>query len=366
RPERVVSQVISLGARWDTFELVAEEFRFTTTDAGGDGTNPNRPLDIVTDTANVNLRDSYNANYPDPEDLRQTIGSVDAGTDTITLNGHGLQDDARVVFFGADLPAPLVEGTTYFVINATANTFQVSATQGGAAIDLTDAGSGTQEVRLVVDVPVVIDPNVQVFSTDPFVPALTVGNWPAGVNITLTVRTGAYVVGAGGAGGDVTNDNGGTGQSGGTGLFTRYAITVENEGTIAGGGGGGGAGGTGSTEGVTQIAYGGAGGGGAGRINGVGGSSPGPAQTQTTDGTLTLGGDGGTGEGQPSAATRGGNGGDGGDLGQAGGNGTISAASGIDPLTGLPGAGGAAGEAIDGDSLVTLSGSGSVLGPQVN
>jgi hypothetical protein len=40
------------------------------------------------------------------------------------------------------LPAPLVAGTTYYVVNWTTTEFQVAATVGGAPIDLTSNGSG--------------------------------------------------------------------------------------------------------------------------------------------------------------------------------------------------------------------------------
>ena len=44
------------------------------------------------------------------------------------------------------LPAPLVAGTTYYVVAVANNNIQVSATKGGAAITLTTAGSGTNTV----------------------------------------------------------------------------------------------------------------------------------------------------------------------------------------------------------------------------
>jgi len=67
-------------------------------------------------------------------------------SDTIDFTAHGYTNDQRLYFstaiVGGSLPAPLVAGTPYFVRNATANTFQLSATVGGAIIDLTTAGSG--------------------------------------------------------------------------------------------------------------------------------------------------------------------------------------------------------------------------------
>jgi len=68
---------------------------------------------------------------------------ANAGTDVITATAHGLADGETVRFAGASLPAPLVQSTLYYVRDSTANTFKVAATGGGAAIDITTAGTGT-------------------------------------------------------------------------------------------------------------------------------------------------------------------------------------------------------------------------------
>jgi hypothetical protein len=76
--------------------------------------------------------------------------SVDAAGVTnndIFSEAHGLVSTNSVIFwdtYNAGLPAGLVEDTEYFVIatGITADTFRVSATLGGAAIDLTDEGVG--------------------------------------------------------------------------------------------------------------------------------------------------------------------------------------------------------------------------------
>jgi pectate lyase len=66
----------------------------------------------------------------------------------VTLNAHGMAADQKIVFetTGA-LPTGLVAGTTYFVSAPTANTFQVAATAGGAAINTTGTQSGVHMVR---------------------------------------------------------------------------------------------------------------------------------------------------------------------------------------------------------------------------
>lgn len=65
----------------------------------------------------------------------------------IFSEAHGLVADNRVVFWptiGAGLPTGLSEDTGYWVISTglTADTFRVSTSQGGAAVDITDEGDG--------------------------------------------------------------------------------------------------------------------------------------------------------------------------------------------------------------------------------
>ena len=65
---------------------------------------------------------------------------VDLTNNRILCEGHGLVNDDKVVFYGGTVPTGLTEGTVYFVVGNTAadpDYFQVSATQGGAAIDIT-------------------------------------------------------------------------------------------------------------------------------------------------------------------------------------------------------------------------------------
>lgn len=65
---------------------------------------------------------------------------VDQANDAINADGHALQNDQLCVFFNGNAPGGLTAGVEYFVINATADTFQVAASQGGAAIVLTSDG----------------------------------------------------------------------------------------------------------------------------------------------------------------------------------------------------------------------------------
>lgn len=71
------------------------------------------------------------------------IAEVSTSANTLTLDVHGFALNDRVSFradVGGSMPAPLVAGTLYYAIPLTESTFSVSATSGGAAIDITTAG----------------------------------------------------------------------------------------------------------------------------------------------------------------------------------------------------------------------------------
>jgi len=62
-------------------------------------------------------------------------------TDLINCTAHGWSDTQTIAFYNGTVPTGLTEGTRYYVRDATADTFKVAATSGGAAIDITAAGS---------------------------------------------------------------------------------------------------------------------------------------------------------------------------------------------------------------------------------
>jgi len=65
--------------------------------------------------------------------------------DLITLTAHGILNGTPVIFHGAGATTAglTITTVTYYVINATANTFQVSAVLGGNVFPLTGDGTGT-------------------------------------------------------------------------------------------------------------------------------------------------------------------------------------------------------------------------------
>lgn len=84
----------------------------------------------------------YDFNDADLDGTNAPVTLTDSG-DLVTRTAHGYSDGMEVRFYNIVTTTGLIEGQVYYVINATANTFQVSATVGGAAIALTGDGSAT-------------------------------------------------------------------------------------------------------------------------------------------------------------------------------------------------------------------------------
>lgn len=82
--------------------------------------------------------------------LNEPLTTSAAVSDVITATGHDYSD-GDVIQFATDttLPAPLVAGTNYYARDVSGGTFKVSATRGGAAIDITDTGTGNHTSQKV-------------------------------------------------------------------------------------------------------------------------------------------------------------------------------------------------------------------------
>ncbi|MCC7197478.1 DUF2341 domain-containing protein, partial [Candidatus Peregrinibacteria bacterium] len=77
--------------------------------------------------------------------IPSTTYTPDFTTDIFTSVGHGLYNGARItIATTGTVPGGLGAGTSYFVINKTTDTFQISTTQGGSAINFSSNGTGTQ------------------------------------------------------------------------------------------------------------------------------------------------------------------------------------------------------------------------------
>lgn len=82
--------------------------------------------------------------------------TVNVGTNELTTaTAHGLVTGSRIRFVGGTLPTPLLANTDYYAIVSSTTIFIVSATLGGSAIDLIDAGAGaltlTEQVLTAAD-----------------------------------------------------------------------------------------------------------------------------------------------------------------------------------------------------------------------
>lgn len=89
---------------------------------------------------------SSGATFAQAPTLSATVTISNASPGVVTWTAHGLVANTQVYFTtSGGLPAPLVAGTIYYVVGSSiaANTFTVSATANGAAINTTTAGSGT-------------------------------------------------------------------------------------------------------------------------------------------------------------------------------------------------------------------------------
>lgn len=88
-----------------------------------------------------------------------------AVTDTITIPGHTLVVDDRVAFyaaFGSSLPTGITEGTLYWVKTSATDTITISATQGGATLDITGVGDGVCIKATTLAVSVNIQPELAI------------------------------------------------------------------------------------------------------------------------------------------------------------------------------------------------------------
>lgn len=103
--------------------------------------------------ATMGTADTILGSVSDPTvfDTAQTFTTV-FGTDVLTFasevppNGSSV----RVSNSGGALPAPLAANTTYFIRDKSGVTAKLAATSGGAAINLTDNGTGTHSVKNVL------------------------------------------------------------------------------------------------------------------------------------------------------------------------------------------------------------------------
>lgn len=77
--------------------------------------------------------------------------TVNATSNILTVpGGQRFEDDTAILVYSepnGTLPNPLAINTTYYVISSTGTSFKLSATVGGAEIDITDIGTGRQFIE---------------------------------------------------------------------------------------------------------------------------------------------------------------------------------------------------------------------------
>jgi hypothetical protein len=88
----------------------------------------------------VAARDSVKDKYLKP--WADCVASAD--NDNFTDDSHGLQNNDRVEFSADTLPGGISAETNYYVVNKADNTFEVSESLGGSAIDVTSVGSNVK------------------------------------------------------------------------------------------------------------------------------------------------------------------------------------------------------------------------------
>lgn len=91
--------------------------------------------------------DSPIASYTLTSNKEVVVTAVDVDTDIFTSVGHGLANNDKVSFVlndistaiypGKYLPGGIYGTSQYYIVNKTDDTFQVSTSQGGAAVDIT-------------------------------------------------------------------------------------------------------------------------------------------------------------------------------------------------------------------------------------
>ena len=109
--------------------------------------NPNITL-FVGQQGNYRYQVQPNGIFPYTVNVTSNVFTVRGGVNFVNTTAANQQ---YVIFFsspGGAIPSPLADNTPYFVVNTTGSSFQVSATEGGAAINITDDGTGTQYISL--------------------------------------------------------------------------------------------------------------------------------------------------------------------------------------------------------------------------
>lgn len=76
--------------------------------------------------------------------------SIDASTDVITKASHGITENCPVVITStSSVPGGTTSGQVYYAVSVASNTLKIAKEPSGAAVDITDTGSGTVYLQVV-------------------------------------------------------------------------------------------------------------------------------------------------------------------------------------------------------------------------
>jgi hypothetical protein len=92
----------------------------------------------VTASDSAYITDSVPVQVADNE---KVITSVNLSTDTFTFNSHGYNDGDIVLFTNLGTVTGITLTDNYFIVSSATNTFKVSLSLGGSAVDLTGAAT---------------------------------------------------------------------------------------------------------------------------------------------------------------------------------------------------------------------------------
>ncbi len=114
------------------------------------------PIDLSAYTPKITIEDSSGTAVVTAATTGLTVQptqnfTADATTDRLTCYQHGIREGDQLLLTtnAADLPAGLLTATRYFAVNIDEVSWQVSLRAQGAAVDITDAGTGTHSFAIV-------------------------------------------------------------------------------------------------------------------------------------------------------------------------------------------------------------------------
>jgi uncharacterized phiE125 gp8 family phage protein len=137
-PTRRVASVTYLDAAAAAQTLATDQYVVDTTPLQGS----------VTPAYSVTWPDTYE--HPNAVSVNFIAGhatpfTVNTTTDTLTAKGHPFanNDPVRLMNSGGALPAGTSDYLDYYAVSVSGDTLKLSLTEGGAAVDITSAGTGT-------------------------------------------------------------------------------------------------------------------------------------------------------------------------------------------------------------------------------